>query len=290
MAKETAEYSIASESSGFTVSMGGMEEDTTSASKGSIEMDSDDLELDAEDTDGDAEAGDGVDGEVDADVDGDADGDSEEAGDAELGDFVADDPEVVAKFDAKFLTEDGSLDAEGALSKEYFDNVAKGVDGLNEATYEYLASKGISKATVKQIEAMAATNKEAAEKSVESHDFKLFEIAGGADKLAEALKWGKEGGYTKEQVERFNKITKGKDLEAKQEAVEALMSRYNRANPPQKPKLPKRDATKGQGKVSSDVKPYASRQEMREVRNNLRDNDKRGWDLHNRRLKISKFD
>ncbi|UIY29175.1 hypothetical protein LZK73_21825 [Neorhizobium galegae] len=289
MAKETAEYSISDGSKGISFSMGGGEDDLIQTNAGTIEMDTDDIPIDEED-DADTGADDGVDGEVDADDNADADGDSEETSDTELGEFDPEDPEVVVKFDAKYTTEDGALDAEGSLSAEYFANLEKGVDGLNEETYKYLEAKGISRATVKQIEAMAATNREAQTKSVEAQDLKLFELAGGPDQLAAALKWGKDGGYTKEQQERFNKVTKGKDLAAKEEAVEALMARYKRANPPQKPTLPKRDATKGQGKVTSDVKPYATRQEMREVRNALRDNDKKGWERHNRRLAISKFD
>lgn len=294
MAKETAEYSLGGESRGLTIEMGGPEGDTARhAAKERVEFDTDDLDADrvgageddagADDTDATALDGDG------------ADSPDAEAAEAEhLPDFDPEDPEVVEAYDAKFTTEDGSLDADGALSAEYFANLEQGIDGLNEATYEYLASKGISKATVKQIEAMAATNRDAekakAAGSVEAQDAKLFEIAGGPDELAKALAWGKEGGYTADQQKRFNKITSGKDLEAKQEVVEALMSRYRRANPTQKPGLPRRDATKSQGKTRGDgAKPFTTRSEMREFRSQLRDNDTKGWAAFNARLKASNF-
>ena len=286
--KETAEYIAPVDNKSVTLSMGGEEGDTITGNGGTYEVDTDD-DVNLEDTPDD-ENDDGVDGEVDADDDADADGEPQADAESELGDFDAEDPAVIEAFDQKYTTEDGSLDAEGALSAEYFANVEKGLDGLNEATYEYLASKGISKATVKQIEAMAATNAEAAKNSVKSHDLELFEVAGGPDELSKALKWGKDGGYNQAQQDRFNKVSKGKDLEAKKEAVEALMSRYKKANPPEKPRVPKRDATKGQAQAKGGVKPYSSRKEMREIRDALRDNDKAGWAAHNRRLSVSTFE
>lgn len=292
MAKETAEYSFGGETRGLTIEMGGAEgEDIRHSAKERVEFDTDGLDTRGDDPDGehtgeeagvDPEAGDGAGGD---------DSGGEEVSD--LPDFDPEDPEVVSQYDSRFLSEDGSLDAEGALSAEYFANVEAGIDGLNESTYEYLASKGITKATVKQIEAMAATARDAEKAkdgSAESHDAKLFEIAGGPDDLAQALQWGKAGGYSEDQQKRFNKITSGKDLEAKQEAVEALMSRYRRANPPKKPSLPKRDATKAQGKTQgSGAKPFATRAEMREFRSQLRDNDLKGWAAFNARLKASSF-
>lgn len=285
MAKETAEYSLGGESRGLTIEMGGTEgEDIRHAAKDRVEFDTDELDAD------DVEAGADDAGEADT-ADDDAPGGGEDVEDAgPLPDFDPEDPEVVEAYDAKFTTESGELDVEGAFSAEYFSNLEKGVDGLNEATYEYLAAKGISKATVKQIEAMAATARDAEKAGASNHDDALFEIAGGPDELAKALAWGKEGGYSADQQKRFNKVTGGKDLEAKQEAVEALMSRYRRANPPKKPSLPKRDATKAQGRSSGDgAKPFTSRTEMREFRAQLRDNDTKGWAAFNARLKASNF-
>lgn len=300
MAKETAEYSI-SDSAGMSLSMGD-DGDVIRTTRKALEMDTSDVNMEdlEDDNEGSLEGNEGLDGEVDADGDGNTDGDSEAEAEGELGEFDADNPEVVEAFEARYVTAEGNLDVEGALSAEYFANVEKGVDGLNEATYAYLEAKGISKATVKQIEAMAATNKEAAQKGVAAHDLRLFEVAGGPDALNEALQWGKAGGYTAEQVARFNKIANGKDLDAKEEAVAALMNRYQRSDvfktkleadrEAATPKIPKRDATKGQGRTQGGVKPYESRAEMRKIRDALRDNDQRGWALHNQRLKASKFD
>lgn len=289
MAKETAEYSLGGETRGLTIEMGGTEgEDIRHAAKERVEFDTDDLDTGRDEGAG-APGDDPASGADDGADDVGQEDDAPEA--ATLPDFDPEDPEVVEAYDSRFTTETGELDVEGALSAEYFANLEQGIDGLNESTYEYLASKGISKATVKQIEAMAATARDAEKGSVESHDAKLFEIAGGPDELSKALAWGKEGGYTPEQQKRFNKITSGKDLEAKQEAVEALMSRYRRANPPQKPKLPARDATKGQGKkvAGTGAKGFKDRAEMRQFRSQLRDNDTRGWAIFNARLKASNF-
>jgi hypothetical protein len=291
MAKETVEFSMGDNASSVSAQGDDVEVRATTG----IEFDSTDPRPKEEDENVSTQA------DADADAAGegdDAEGDNEEPGSEEEGDeggelpdtFDPEDPEVVAAFDAKYTLESGELDTEGALTAEYWANVEAGKDGLNDATYEYLASKGISKATVKQVEAMAQTQKDAEQASVKSQDFKLFEIAGGADKLQAALKWGKEGGYTEAQQKRFNEITKGKDLEAKEEAVEALMARYRKANPTPKPKVPARDATKGQATKAAAVKPFASREEMRKVRDSIAEGDKAAWAAYNRRRSVTKFD
>ncbi|MCC5780541.1 hypothetical protein H7H48_15880 [Nitratireductor sp. B36] len=259
-----------------------------------VEFDTDDLK-DEQDTDekaGTEESTDGVEPEGGADETDQEEDELEEGSDEvdeDLGDFDPEDEEVVGKFDAKYLLEDGSLDAEGALSKEFFANQEKGIEGLNESTYAYLASKGINKATVKQVEAMAATNAEAAKKSVSSDDMKLMSAVGGPDALKAALSWGKQGGYDEAAQKRFNKIMNGKDFAAKQDAVEALMARYQKANPPEKPRLPARDATKGQGKRTTGLKPFASREEYRKARDAAESNPKAFRQVMER-LAISKLD
>lgn len=284
MAKDTAEFSFETEASeGVSLQMGSDGGEDIRHEQPSVGVDTSDVDFDDADDQGDT-------GLVGDDNDaGDAPPEAETVAE-ELPDFDAEDPEVVDKYESRYLAADGSLDAEGALSAEYFANVEKGVDGLNESTYAYLATKGITKATVKQIEAMAATSRDAKKDSVVASDLKLFEIAGGPDQLKAALSWGKEGGYSKEQQERFNKLTSGKDAAAKQEAVELLMSRFNKANPPERPRLPQRDGTKGQGTLNASVKPFATRQEMREARAKLRQGDLKAKKQFDARHAVSKFE
>lgn len=288
MASETADFTLPNNKP-IAMNMGG---DVEELKKDDISFDSDDLDKedkkdDEKGADRDAPDGDGPEGDA-----AEGAGDEEEgAGEqpADLGAFDPADPEVVAKFDKQYLDADGDLDIEGSLSKEFWANAAAGKEGLNEATYEYLKAKGIKPSVVKGFEAQAQTLADAQKQSVAAQDGKLFEIAGGPDALAAALEWGKKGGYSKEQQERFNKATAGKDFEAKQEAVEALMARYRRANPPAKPTIPQRDATKGQGKATDTTKPFKDRAEMKRVRDALHDNDKAGWASYNRRRAITKF-
>lgn len=265
------EYSISSDQQTSVMMGDGAAEVVTTSTKG--------LETEVEDgvarrraQEADQGDGDGAD-TPDADVSEDDLGDdgAEETGD-ESGDseavelpetFEADNPETVAAFEKAYL-KDGELNEE-ALSAEYFANVEKGQDGLNEATYEFLKSKGVPKATAKRVEALLVNEADAQKNSAKQQDFALFEAAGGSDALKDMLEWGKKGGYSESQQKRFNEIMKGTDLEAKQEAVELLKSRFS-ASDASKPTTPKRDATKGNGKPSNAVKPFANKQEWRAAR------------------------
>jgi hypothetical protein len=268
--------------SSISISMGNDGPEVKQTQNDMVSFDTDDLD-DEEVPGAKSDAGaDDAGSEGDAD-EGDAEGDAED-----LGEFDAEDPDVVAKFDSRYLTEAGTIDAQGSLSAEYFANVAKGVDGLNEATYAYLETKGVDRATVKQIEAMKATEAAAADKGVVAEDLKLMTAAGGAEPLAEAIKWGKEGGYDKAAQDRFNKVMKGKDFDAKQDAVDALMARFGKAQKAVKPTLPKRDATKGQGTPSPSVKGYKDRAEMRKAMSEIGDSRPKA-EAHKRRLSVTKF-
>jgi hypothetical protein len=261
-----------------------------------VSLDTDDLPEKDEDEGADADGQDdvsGEDGDKASDESSDADGDAEEGAEGDedetsgelkdLGDFT---PEKAEEFDAQY-TKDGQLDIHGALSQEYFANVEKGVDGLNEGTYAYLEAKGIAKATVKDIEAMAATQRDAQKTAVKSQDMELMTRAGGPDALQAAIAWGKEGGYDEAAQKRFNKVMSGKDVEAKKDAIDALMSRFGKAKP--KPKLPGRDATKGQGKTPQGPKPFKDRSEFHEARRKAGENQKAQREVA-LRLAASKFD
>jgi hypothetical protein len=224
----------------------------------------------------------------DEDAGGDEGGEEIDLSEEDLGAYDPEDPDQVARYDQAFQDEDGSL-KDATLSSLFWKRRDAGEEGLPEGVYAYLETKGIKKATVKQIEAMAETEQDAKANSVTKHDEALFTEAGGADALQAALAWGKAGGYTKEQQARFNKITSGKDLEAKKEAVAALMARYNKANPPKRPKVPGRDATKGGGGKPSSALPFKDKFEMRQMRDSLKPNDHAGWALWRKRRAASQF-
>lgn len=250
----TVDTGIASDES-FGVSMDSSGVETTYEDGGPIDV------ADAE-----------TDGDLDQDTDGAEQEDSgEDSGEdspalEDLGDF---DPNDTEKWDAQYKTEDGTIN-EAALSAEFWKNGKDGDNykGLNEGTYKYLESLGISRQTAKNVEAALVTKQDADAKAAEGTDAELFTLAGGPDKLKAALDWGKAGGYTPEQRAKFDKVMKGKDKAAKAEAVELLIARHGKANPTpakEKPRLPQRDATKGRGQPAG-TQPFANREEYRAAR------------------------
>ena len=258
----------------------------------SYEVDTDTLEVTTEDDEEGADDAEGVDG---ADTEGDEESNSEadEEGSKEeitLNDietFNAEDPENVEQWNKEYLREGGALNID-RLSQEFWRNIGKDGEGLNEATYDFLASKGISKEDVKKLEATAINERDASStNSVSKHDMELFTVAGGPDELKAALEWGKKGGYSEDQRKKFDKITSGKDLESKKEAVELLMARYQKsdaykerqaaaaeeAEKASRPTEQRRDATNGRGKPGGNTaKPFADRKEWSQARKAAGDN------------------
>lgn len=176
--------------------------------------------------------------------DGDVEATDEGKPEETEGDLGAYDPEKPEAFDAAYFTTEGQLNME-RLSTEFWANASKGTQGLNAATYEYLQDRlGLSKDQIKAVEAgQVALN--------EQRDTKLFERAGGKERLQAAISWGKEGGYTQAQRERFNTVMKSNDAEAIADAIDALMVRYEAGSgkspkgPPRRPSAPARSATEG---------------------------------------------
>ena len=221
-------------------------------------------------------SGDADRGDIDTpDADEDVDGAGTSEDDGEGGDgtseppsvpeaFDAEDPENVAAFEAAYLTADGELN-EDIISDEFWRNKDAGTEGLNEATYEFLKTKGISKAFAKKVEAAFVNQHDADQKSLAAHDLKVMDAADGPDNLKAMLEWGKASGYSEAQRERFNKIMQGTDLDAKLEAIELLKSRFEKSDAA-KPTTPKRDATKGNGKPRPGAQPFKTRAEWREAR------------------------
>lgn len=192
----------------------------------SAEFDRDDVKVRAENEDAPEPEAEGEENTEEVGEEQEAsEGDDAEAPE-DLGEWNPEDPEVKAKYDERYFGEDGKLNR-GVLADEFFRNYSKAENkadaGLNESTYAYLNDTlGLSKETVKEIErgqlALAQQN-----------DTAFFERVGGKDRYEAALKWGRDGGYTKEQQERFNALRKkgGPDFD---DAVDALMQRYFRAN------------------------------------------------------------
>ena len=142
------------------------------------------------------------------------------------GDFKADDPETVAKFDKAFKSDTGTLNM-NALSQQWWANYAASGDAkqghLDDNAYAYLESQfGLDRATVQNFEqAQVALN--------EKNEGGLHEVAGGADAFAAMVEWGRAGGYSEAQRKSFNDAIAAGGQRA-QEAVELLSSRYQAAN------------------------------------------------------------
>lgn len=239
-------------------------------------------------------AGDGASGGkepvAEAEADGQGDGVPED-----LGDYTPDDPEVTAKFDARYFTEEGKLNT-SALEAEWFTNAPKdgGPKKLNEGTYKYLEERlGLSRELVdgygQGLEALQ-----------EKRDVEFYAGAGGKDRFDAALQWGREGGYTKEQQARFNAMLAkgGQDAE---DARDALMGRYSRANnkaqrdarrgPPGVPErraanAPKDVASRG-GRGGDGVQPFETREEYTKAFRAADKNDSKAMATLRKRLMAS---
>lgn len=209
---------------------------------------------------------DGESGDAGQDTQPDGEAGQEAAGDGgdeapDVGEFRADDPDVVALYDATYKTPDGALNME-ALSGEWWSSAVQSEDGvfvgtLKDGTYAYLESLGIPKDVVKDYEkAMVA---QAAHVRAE-----IVAKSGGKDTVEAALKWGREGGYTPAQRERFNAAMRSSDLETVSDALDALVARYERSNPradgakKTPPPVPRREVRTDRASASDG---YGSREE-----------------------------
>lgn len=143
-----------------------------------------------------------------------------------LPEFKADAPEVVAAYDKAFV-KDGALDVP-SLSNEWWKTAKRSEDGnwegsLPDGVYEYLATKGFSKDTVKGIEAGQVALQVQKENQV-------YQMAGGPNQLKAALDWARsDKGYTPAQKERYQAAIASNDMEAIQEQVDILIARASKA-------------------------------------------------------------
>lgn len=148
-----------------------------------------------------------------------------------LGEWKPEDPEVVSKFEARYFTKEGKLNL-ASVTKEFYSNAkAADKDGkgalvgtLHEDTYKFLeATLGVDKATAQQLERGLVAD---SARSTEA----FYQQVGGKDRYNAAVEWGKKN-YTAEQRERFNKATQGSDQAARDDAVDALFARFDKAVP-----------------------------------------------------------
>ena len=84
---------------------------------------------------------------------------------------------------------------------------------------------------------------------------------------------------------------KSGDMEAKQEAVELLLARFDKTSnqQPRRQTKARRDATKGGGGRQSTIKPFSNRAEVRKARKDAGGNQQKLQQIA-RRLAVSKFD
>lgn len=206
----------------------------------------------------------------------------------DLPDFE-DKPEVIAKYDAKFIT-DGALNME-ALSENFWSNVKRDDKGqplaeLPAGTMAYLKSKGLSDAMIRSgVEGQLAL----AEKTTTA----IYTRAGGKDKLEAALKWAREGGYDEAGRKRFNAILASNDQSAMADAVDLLMTRHEKASgqPPAKPSpKPGKTTSNTTSTTATGVQGFATRDEWSAAFKEANDaKDRKKLDEVRRRLAVSKW-
>lgn len=266
------EYSFGNNTKATTEATIGDETSVVSKSAAPVEFDFEEKDDESVDPGADANADAPVAEDVDAGGEPDAGAEKED---------VKSELKVIEKFDPadeanveewnkEYTTPEGDLSLE-RLSSEFWANYqdGSGTPTLNEQTYEFLKSKGISKATVEQVIAAQLNSIALETQNAQKAEAELATMAGGADSLKAMLDWGNEGGYTESQRKQFDAVMDGKDADAKKDAIELLMARYAKATGQQrtKPREPQRDATKGEGRPSSTVTPFKDRAEWRQARN-----------------------
>jgi hypothetical protein len=168
------------------------------------------------------------------------DPDGPEAGDGEakpyepLPDYDPANEEVAAQYDTRFLSEDaegGQVLNTAAIADEIRANMAKpegATERPNEGTYKWLKDKlGITRD-------MVDSHIEGEKAKFLQNKAAMDEVTGGEEVWNKKLAWastqadGKPGGYTKEQVARFNEAMKKGGADAA-EQIELLNERYAKA-------------------------------------------------------------
>ena len=209
-----------------------------------------------------------------------------------LPEFDAAKPEVAEAYDKAFLKEGqgGTKDFNmAALSADWSKNVkvdAKTGDfegGLSESTLKWLETKGIDRATAKAVEADQVAQ-------IKLDRQEVFSAAGGAERYDAALKWAKDGGYNDTGKGQFNAALNAGGA-ARKDAIDLLMSRYDKANPARRRVSPERttaDAATAPAGATSGAKPYANYGEyQKDLRTARTTNDQALLEQSRARLKAS---
>lgn len=132
--------------------------------------------------------------------------------------------ETRAAYDTRFFNADQKLNLT-ALTTEFWANAKDGKAGsLGDDTYSYLEhTLGVTKDAAKAIEKGLVADRAA-------EDGKFWQRVGGKQRYADALQFGKDT-YSPEAKARFNAAITGTDVGARDDAIDALMMRYQKANP-----------------------------------------------------------
>ncbi len=172
--------------------------------------------------------------------------------------FEADKPESVEAFSKAFMGADGksfnmaNLSADWQANAKVDPKTGAITGNLSEDTYKFLESKGIDRATVKAVE-----EGQVARLTMDRNE--VFTQAGGQDKYLAATDWARKGGYDAAAAAKFNADLNAGG-QARKDAVDLLMQRFTKANPPARRVSPQRSVTDnagvGSGEPDGGVKPY----------------------------------
>jgi hypothetical protein len=151
------------------------------------------------------------------------------SGPEDLGEYKADDPETVAKFDKRFTTEEGTLN-EKAIGEEFWGDYINLSPEDREKADLRPATRAYLKDTYKVSDAFIDQTRDGLVALQVKQDGEFMEAFGGKETVVSALEWAKSGGYTEAQRTRFNELqVAGGD--GFKEAVELLISRHKAAAP-----------------------------------------------------------
>lgn len=145
----------------------------------------------------------------------------------DLGEYKAEDPETVAKFDKRFTNEDGTLN-EKEIGAEFWGDYSKLSPEERETADLRPATRAYLKDTYKVSDAFIDQTRDGLVALQFKQDAAFMDGFGGKDIVVGAMEWARQGGYTEAQRTRFNELqTAGGD--GFKEAVELLISRHNAA-------------------------------------------------------------
>lgn len=165
-----------------------------------------------------------------------------------LGEFDPENPEIVAKFDERFINkEDGTLN-ENAIGEEFWSDYEK-LSPEDRAKADLRPeTRAFLKSTYKVSDAFIDQTRDGLVALQRQTDDAFSEPFGGRDKVEAMMAWAREGGYTEEQRAAFNDLRKTGGPAFK-DALELMASRHAAATTkpvvPGRRSSPERSATGG---------------------------------------------